>query len=84
MIDRVVIANRCGQLVNLIALDFNGVAIELIPRTASEIKSKAKYTLLSVNEAEEKKNPARRYVVKRGSRWELTSHGLNLLDLLTY
>lgn len=67
-----------------IALDFNGVAIQLIPRTASEIKAKGKFTLLSVNEAEQKKNPARKFVVKRGSRWELTSHGLNLLTLLTY
>ncbi|MDB6124450.1 MAG: Peptidase [Pedosphaera sp.] len=66
-----------------IALDFNGVPIELIPRSASEIKAKGKFALLSVNEAEEKKNPARRLVVKKG-RWELTSHGLNLLDLLTY
>jgi hypothetical protein len=60
------------------------VAIELIPRAASEIKGKGKFLLLSVNEPEEKKNPARRYVIKRGSRWELTSHGLNLLTLLTY
>jgi murein DD-endopeptidase MepM/ murein hydrolase activator NlpD len=67
-----------------IALDFNGVATELIPRAASEIKAKGKFTLLSVNEPEQKKNPARRYVAKRGSRWELTSHGIHLLSLLTY
>jgi hypothetical protein len=29
-------------------------------------------------------NPARRLVAKRGSRWELASHSLNLLELLTY
>ena len=34
-----------------IALNFNGVAFELIPRAASEIKGKAKFQLLSVNEA---------------------------------
>lgn len=67
-----------------VALDFNGVAIQLIPRAASEIKGKGKFILLSVNEAEEKKNPARRLVVKKGSHWELSSHGLNLLELLTY
>lgn len=67
-----------------IALNFNGVAFELIPRTASEIKGKAKFQLISVNEAEYARNPGRRLVVKRGSRWELTSHGLNLLELLTY
>ncbi len=67
-----------------IALNFNGVAIELIPRAASEINAKGKFQLLSVNEAEYHKNPARRLVTKKGSRWELTSHGINLLDLLTY
>jgi peptidoglycan LD-endopeptidase LytH len=67
-----------------IALNFNGVAFELIPRAASEIKGKAKSQLLSVNEPEYHKNPARRLVVKKGARWELTSHGLNLLELLTY
>jgi murein DD-endopeptidase MepM/ murein hydrolase activator NlpD len=67
-----------------IALDFNAVAFELIPRAASEIKGKAKFQLLSVNEAEYHKNPARRLVAKSGRRWELTSHGLNALELLTY
>jgi murein DD-endopeptidase MepM/ murein hydrolase activator NlpD len=66
------------------ALNFNGVPFELIPRAASEIKGKAKFQLISVNEPEEKKNPAREFVAKRGKRWELTSHGLNHLELLTY
>jgi murein DD-endopeptidase MepM/ murein hydrolase activator NlpD len=66
-----------------IALDYNGVPIELIPRSASEIKSKGKFSLISVNEAEQKKNPARRLVIKKG-HWELTSHGLHLLELLTH
>jgi hypothetical protein len=67
-----------------IALNFNGVAFELIPRAASEIKGKGKFQLISVNEAEYHKNPARRLVAKRGARWELTSHGLNLLEMLIY
>ena len=67
-----------------IALNFNGVAFELTPRAASEIKGKAKFQLVSVNEAEYTKNPGRRLVAKRGSRWELASHGLNLLEMLTY
>ena len=40
-----------------LALNFNGVAFELIPRAASEIKGKARFQLLSVNEAEYQKNP---------------------------
>ena len=67
-----------------IALNFNGVAFELIPRAASEIKGKAKFQLLSVHEAEYHKNPARRLVAKRGAHWELSSHGMNLLEMLTY
>jgi murein DD-endopeptidase MepM/ murein hydrolase activator NlpD len=67
-----------------IALNFNGVPFELIPRAASQIKGKGKFRLISVNEPEYHKNPARRLVAKRGARWELTSHGLNLLEMLTY
>jgi murein DD-endopeptidase MepM/ murein hydrolase activator NlpD len=67
-----------------IALNFNAVAFELIPRAASEIPGKAKFQLLSVNDDEQTRNPCRRLVAKRGARWELTSHGRNTLELLTY
>jgi hypothetical protein len=60
------------------------VAFGLTPRAASELKSKAKVQLVSVNEAEQQKNPCRRLVIKKGGRWELTSHGMELLSLLTY
>jgi peptidoglycan LD-endopeptidase LytH len=65
------------------ALNYNAVPFELIPRAASEIKGKTKYQLLSVNEPEEKKNPCRRLVVQRGSHWNLAPHGITALDLLT-
>ncbi len=84
LVTRNLLAEKEGVAGYELALDFNGVAIELIPRAASEIKGKGKFVLLSVNEAEEKKNPARRLVIKRGGHWELTSHGLNLLELLTF
>jgi murein DD-endopeptidase MepM/ murein hydrolase activator NlpD len=67
-----------------IALNYNGVPFVLMPRAESEIKSKAKFQLLSVNEAEEKANPCRKLVVKRGSHWELANEGVRLLELLTY
>jgi peptidoglycan LD-endopeptidase LytH len=67
-----------------IALNFNAVPFELIPRAASEIKGAGAFQLISVNEAEEQKNPCRRLVTKKGSRWELTSHGIQALELLTY
>ena len=67
-----------------LALNFNGLPFELIPRAASEIKGKSKFQLLSVNAEEKQKHPCRRLVVQKGSRWDLTSHGLQLLELLTY
>ena len=67
-----------------IALNFNGIPIELTPRSPSQIKGKAKFQIVSVNEAEQQKNPCRRLVTKRGSHWELAPHGINLLELLTY
>ncbi len=78
------VAEKEGAAGYEIALDYNGVAIELIPRAASEIKGKGRFILLSVNETEEKKNPARKLVAKRGNHWELAPHGLSLLELLTF
>ncbi|EEF58336.1 M23 family metallopeptidase [Pedosphaera parvula] len=77
-------AEKLGIVGYEMALDYNGVPINLIPRSTSEIKGNGRFLLLSVNEAEQKKNPARHLVVKKGSRWELTTHGENLLDLLTF
>jgi murein DD-endopeptidase MepM/ murein hydrolase activator NlpD len=67
-----------------ITLNFNGVAFALMPRAASEIKSQARFQLLSVNEAEQRANPCGHLVVKRGGRWELTDKGLHELEMLTY
>jgi murein DD-endopeptidase MepM/ murein hydrolase activator NlpD len=67
-----------------IALDYNGLPFELIPRGASQFRSAARYQLISVNTAEYAKNPARRLVKGQGSHWELANNGINLLDLLTY
>ena len=66
-----------------IALDFNAVPIQLTPRAASELKSKQKYQVFSVNAAEEEKNPCRKLVARKGGGWELTAHGISFLDLLT-
>ena len=83
LIQRNPLAEKEGVAGYEIAFDFNGVAIRLTPRAASEIKGKSKYTLLSVNEAEEKKNPGRHFVRRRGSGWELAPKGTSLLDLFT-
>jgi peptidoglycan LD-endopeptidase LytH len=78
------VAEKEGVAGYEIALNFNGVAFALMPRTASEIKSRAKFQLLSVNEAEERANPCRKLVVKRNGHWELGNEGLRELELLTY
>jgi len=67
-----------------LALNFNGLVFEVIPRAGSEIKSKGKVQLLSVNAAEYQKNPCRRLVTRRRDGWELTTAGTQLIDLLTY
>lgn len=66
-----------------LALDFNGVPIELTPRAASEIHSRQKYQLLSVNAVEQEKNPCRHLVARRGKGWGFTNTGITFLDLLT-
>lgn len=66
------------------ALNFNGVPMNLTPKAASELKSPAKYRLVSVNDKEYQKNPCRRLVTNRNGRWELGKNGTRLLDLLTY
>ena len=67
-----------------VVLTFNGIPIELIPRTAAQIKGKSRLQLISVNETERDANPCRRLVNKRGNQWELANNGIRLLELLTY
>lgn len=67
-----------------ITLNYNGVAFALMPRAASEIKGRAKFQLLSVNQAEQRANPCGHLVVQRRGHWELTDKGLHELELLTY
>jgi hypothetical protein len=78
------VAEREGVAGYEIALNYNAVAFALMPRAASEIKSNAKFQLLSVNEPVEKANPCRKLVVKRGSRWQLTDKGIRELEMLIY
>ena len=77
------VAEKEGVAGYEIALDCNAVPIALTPRAASEIKSKQKYQVLSVNAAEEEKNSCRKLVVRRGRNWELGNSGNVFLNLLT-
>jgi murein DD-endopeptidase MepM/ murein hydrolase activator NlpD len=77
------VAEKEGAAGYEITFTFSGLPISLTPRAASEIKSKTRYQLLSVNAAEQQKNPCRRLVTRRGARWELTSQGVTFLNLFT-
>jgi peptidoglycan LD-endopeptidase LytH len=66
-----------------VVFNFSGLPIAFTPRAASEIKSKTRYQVVSVNAAEQQKNPCRRLVVRRGARWELTNQGVTFLNLFT-
>lgn len=85
LIRRNSIADRDGVAGYEIALNYNGVPFQLVPRAASEMESGAdKFHLLSVNEAEYGKNPCRKLVIKEEGQWKLGPGGIRLLELLTY
>jgi murein DD-endopeptidase MepM/ murein hydrolase activator NlpD len=67
-----------------VVLNFNGLPYQVTPRSPSELNGKTHFHLLSVNEAEQQKNPCRRLVTHKGAHWELTAHGAQALDLLVY
>jgi murein DD-endopeptidase MepM/ murein hydrolase activator NlpD len=77
------VAQKSGIAGYEIALDYNALPFEWVPRAASEIKSRAKYSLLSVNEAEEARNPCRKLVSRQGGGWQLAPYGVSMLDLLS-
>lgn len=67
-----------------IACDFNGIPIGLMPRVAADFTTKARVKLLSVNEAEYQQHHCRKLVTKRAGRWELSTTGAQLIDLLLF
>lgn len=84
LIRRNPVAEKEGVAGYELALNFNGLPFEAIPRAASEIQTKSRYQLLSVNEAEYRANPCRRLVTQKGGRWQLDNRGINLVELLIY
>ncbi|HTH49417.1 MAG TPA: M23 family metallopeptidase [Candidatus Limnocylindria bacterium] len=78
------VAERQGVAGYELELSFNGLPLRITPRAASELKSPAKVTLLSVNEAEQKSRPCGKLVLKRGESWTLLAHGQQLIDQITY
>lgn len=78
------LAERDGVAAYEVALDFNGVPFQLVPRSPAEVAAGPKLQLLSVNEKEQASRPCRKLVSRRSGTWQLGSAGSELLDLLTY
>ena len=77
-------AEREGVAGYELSLNYTGIPCRIIPRAASEVGNIGRIQLLSVNETEQKKHPCRKLVAKRGTRWELTSHGTQHVELLLF
>jgi murein DD-endopeptidase MepM/ murein hydrolase activator NlpD len=84
LIQRNPLAEKEGVAGYEITLNFNGLPFQLMPRSASEAKHYGKVVLLSVNTAEQRKNPCRRLVEQKNGHWVLDQNGAELIDLLTY
>jgi murein DD-endopeptidase MepM/ murein hydrolase activator NlpD len=78
------VAEKSGVAGYEISLNYNGVAFALVPRAESELKSRSKIFLLSVDAAIERANPCRKLVTQRGAKWELTDKGRREIELLIY
>jgi murein DD-endopeptidase MepM/ murein hydrolase activator NlpD len=67
-----------------VALNYNGVPFQLVPRSAREMKGHNPNELISVNAEEATKNSCRKLVVRRVKDWALGEPGIRLLELLTF
>lgn len=84
LIKRNALAEREGVSAYEVALNYNGLPYQLIPRAPSEIKGGDRFQLLSVNHEEQRKHPCRNLVTKRDNQWELAPAGKRLLELLVF
>ncbi|HOW66788.1 MAG TPA: M23 family metallopeptidase [Candidatus Paceibacterota bacterium] len=84
LVTRNPVAEKEGVAGYDVFLNFNGLPYRVIPRAASELKEGPKFQLISVNDAEQRKNPARSLVTPKGSHWILHPNGIRHLELLTY
>ena len=77
-------AEREGVAGYELGLNFNGIPVEIIPRSAQELAGVSGHKLLSVNESEWRAHPCGRLVIRRGQAWTLTGHGDELVDLIAF
>ena len=67
-----------------IALNFSGLPFELIPRAPSEIHSRARIQLLSVNDSEKASHRCGKIVDQPDGEWRFRTKGKRLIDLLIF
>lgn len=67
-----------------IAFTYNGLPFELTPRSAAETKGWGEVALLSVNEAEYRRQPCRKLVEEKGGRWVISAAGQKYLQMVLY
>ena len=78
------VAEKQGVAGYEMALNYNGIPFQIMPRAESELKSRSRIFLVSVNENIERANPCRKLVVQRGNRWQLTDKGQREIELIIY
>ncbi len=67
-----------------LGLNFNGIPVQIIPRSKDELEGVAGRKLLSVDDSEWHKHPCGRLVIRRGQAWTLTGKGDELIDLIAF
>ena len=67
-----------------ITFNYVGLPYRMTPLAESELKSKSRVNLVSVNAEERAKNPCGKLVTQRNGQWELTNTGQNLVSLITF
>ncbi len=65
-------------------LSFQGMPLQIIPKSADDAKGWATFQLLEVNGVVARTYPCQKLVQQRGGRWQLTTAGELFLDLLTF
>lgn len=67
-----------------LGLSFNGIPVQITPRSAQEMGAGADRRLISVDETEWRNHPCARLVIRRGQAWTLTGKGAELVDLIAF
>ena len=78
------VAEKQGIAGYELTLNYTGVPFAAVPRAESEMKSRSKIFLLSVNETIQRANPCGKLVTQRGGHWQFTENGRQDMELLVY